>query len=102
MVAQNESDNEKGHSQENGNSSDQVNEVSNFLGNGRVAGFQTRCQACAKKARQKCSGEKIFKLVTSNTTHNSLVSNIDNHAASGTFDSICREECQISRTSENF
>merc|ERR1719232_64621 len=76
MISKNESNNEKCHTKEDSHASDQVDEMSYFLSNRGVSSFQTRSQ-------------------TSNTSHDSVVTNVDNHAFGGSFNSIGGEESQV-------
>jgi hypothetical protein len=65
MVAEDESNDEEGHTQEDSHTSDQVDEMVDFLGDGGLAGAQTGGQA-------------------SNTSHDSVVSAADDNAHGGT------------------
>lgn len=66
MVAQDESNHEESHTQEDGHTSDQVDEMVDFLGDGGLASVQTGGQ-------------------TSDTSHDSVVTAADDHANTGTW-----------------
>ncbi|TRY67839.1 hypothetical protein TCAL_15855 [Tigriopus californicus] len=76
MVFQNEGNDEEGDSQEHGHTSDNVNEMGNLFGNGRVSTLQTRGQ-------------------TSNTSHDSVVANVDDNTSGSSFHSVGREKGQV-------
>jgi hypothetical protein len=65
MVAEDESNDEESHTQEDGHASDQVDEMVDFLGDGGLAGAQTGGQA-------------------SNTSHDGVVTAADDNAHGGT------------------
>ena len=65
MVSEDESDEEEGHSEEDSDSGDEVDEVVDFLGDGCLASVQPRGQ-------------------TGNTAHHSIVTTADNNALRGT------------------
>ena len=76
MVSQDKCNNEKGDSKKNGHASDDVDEMSNLLGNWGITRFQSRSQ-------------------TSNSTHDGVISNVDYHTFACSFNSIGGEKGQI-------
>ena len=64
--------------EEDSDTSDDVNEMGNFLSNGSFVRSQIR-----------------FRGKTSNSTHDSLISNVDNNSNSSSFNSIGGEENKI-------
>lgn len=72
MVAQNKSNSEEGYTQKHSNTSDQMDEMVDFFGNGSFTGVQTWRQ-------------------TSDTTHYSVVTTANNDS----FGSACRQNQTI-------
>merc|ERR1719431_192905 len=76
VVAEDEGNDEKGYSEEDGNSSDYVDEMLNLLGNGSLSTLKSRCQA-------------------SDPSHDSVVSNHDNHSDGSSLHSVGGEEGDV-------
>ena len=76
MVSKDKCNNEKGDTKKNGHASDDVDEMSDLLGNWGITRFQSRSQ-------------------TSNPTHDSVISNVDNYTFACSFNSVGGEKGQI-------
>merc|ERR1719341_1773209 len=78
VVAEDEGDDEEGDTEEDSNAGDDVNEVFNLFGDGGLSSFKTRGQ-------------------TSNPAHDSVVTDVDDHAHGGSLYCVGREEGQVLR-----
>ena len=78
VVAKDEGDDEEGHTEEDCDRGDDVDEVFNFFGNRGLSTLET--------------GGK-----TGNPAHHSVVSDVDHHSNTGALHCICREETNVLR-----
>merc|ERR1711962_1296324 len=76
IVTQDKCNDEEGDTEEDSDSRDDVNEMLDLLGNGCLSTSKSRSKTC-------------------NPTHDCVVSNVDHHAYSGSFNSIGGEESEI-------
>ena len=76
MVTQDKGDDEEGHTQKHSHSSDDMDKMSNFLSNWCISSLQSRCQ-------------------TSNTTHDSVVTDVDDNTLASAFDCIGGEKGNV-------
>ena len=76
-VTWDEGNDEEADPKEDGNSSDDMDEVFDLLGDWRLPSLETRGESC-------------------NPAHHCVVSNVDHHPNTGSLNGVCREESKIS------